>query len=79
MNNIGKQTANFLLNIPADLREWMMANIAPTTLGRWLRQVENRVIPSRKDLIEKIKNIREGKEELSDWAKNELKDYQNLL
>ena len=67
MDPLPKIIANILLNLPADTREWLISHVSPETFRRWVKQMNNNVI-SRKDLLNKIKDIKEGREKFSDLA-----------
>jgi hypothetical protein len=61
---MNKDFANKLCNLPKKHRDWVIKNVAPETLIRWFKQ---------NGFKTKIKNLVEGKEELSDLAKLEKK------
>lgn len=73
MEHLPKTICNLLLNLPQDLREWLVQHVAPETFARWVKQVgHGKQICGegldRKRFLIKLKALKDGTELFSDLA-----------
>lgn len=66
-----KLISNNLLNLPSDLRKFILSNVSPDTFRRWVNQLSIGRIKNKKELYLMIQRLKDGNEEFSDLAKFE--------